>query len=83
MKKSLVTAGLSTRSAPPVDSSRSNCGGSAPRSWMTDELVQETCRVWSQAYEREVLEDEAMEILTNVKRLAETLLSIERSSQQT
>lgn len=45
---------------------------------MTDELVRETRQVWSQAYEREVSEDEAMEILTNVKRLAEVLIDVQR-----
>jgi hypothetical protein len=34
----------------------------------------ETRRVWSRAYGREVSDTEAIEILVNVRRLAETLL---------
>jgi hypothetical protein len=45
---------------------------------MTDELVRETRQVWSQAYQREVSQDEALEILTNVKRLAEALMDVQR-----
>ena len=37
-------------------------------------LLAETRRVWSQAYGRVISTDEAVEILTNVKRLAETLM---------
>ena len=61
-----------------MDTSRVGCGDVVSCSWMTDELVLETRQVWSQAYEREVSEDEAMEILTNVKRLAEALIDVQR-----
>ena len=78
VKKSLHPAGLSARNEPPVDTSRVGCGDVVSRAWMNDELVQETRQVWSEAYEREVSEDEAMEILTNVKRLAEALIDVQR-----
>lgn len=42
--------------------------------WITGELLVETQRVWSEAYGREVSADEAVEILSNVKRLAAALL---------
>ena len=42
--------------------------------WITQELLVETQRVWSKAYGREVSTSEAVEILTNVRRLTEVLL---------
>ena len=42
--------------------------------WIPDELLAETRRVWSKAYGRMISTDEAVEILTNVKRLAEVLM---------
>ena len=42
--------------------------------WLSDERIAETRRVWSKAYGRVISEDEAVEILTNVRRLAEVLL---------
>jgi len=43
--------------------------------WITDELLAETRRVWSEAYGRVISVDEATEILMNVKRFAEVLLA--------
>ena len=42
--------------------------------WMSDELIADTRRVWSAAYGRVLGVDEAVEILTNVRRLAEVWL---------
>lgn len=42
--------------------------------WITDELLCETRRVWSKVYRRPIGDDEAMEILMNVKRFGEVLL---------
>ena len=42
--------------------------------WISEELLTETQRVWSEAYGREIAADEAIEILVNVRRLAEVLL---------
>jgi hypothetical protein len=42
--------------------------------WISDELLAETQWVWSQAYDREIAADEAIQILLNVRRLAEVLL---------
>lgn len=50
----------------------------APRplsmAWMTDELIDETRRVWSVGYGRVIATEEAVEILMNVRRFAETML---------
>lgn len=45
--------------------------------WMSDERIAEARRVWSKAYGRVISEDEAVEILANVRRLAEVLLRAE------
>ena len=49
--------------------------------WLSDERIAETRRVWSKAYGRVISEDEAVEILTNVRRLAEVLLRAEEEKQ--
>ena len=41
--------------------------------WITDDLLDHTRKVWSSEYGRVISEDEALEILMNVKRLAEVL----------
>ena len=46
--------------------------------WISDALLAETVEVWSQAYGRPLDQDEAVEILVNVKRLAEALLDAKR-----
>ena len=45
---------------------------------MSDELIADTRRVWSAAYGRVITEDEAVEILNNVRRLADVLVRAER-----
>lgn len=42
--------------------------------WISDELLVKTIDVWSRNYGRPISEDEAVEILMNVKRFAEVLL---------
>jgi len=42
--------------------------------WVSDELITETQRLWSERYGREISVEEAIEILHNVKRFAEMLL---------
>ena len=44
--------------------------------WITDDLLACTRDAWSRCIGRDVPEDEAIEMLLNVKRLAETLLNI-------
>ena len=50
--------------------------GERPRStaWITEEWVERAVDVWSEAYGRPISEDEAVEILMNLKRLGEVLL---------
>jgi len=49
--------------------------------WITDDLLAETQTVWSRAYGRAIGADEAVEILTNVKRLAEVLVKSRRGGK--
>jgi len=46
--------------------------------WISDELLAKTIDVWSTNYGRPISEDEAVEILMNVKRLGEALLKARR-----
>lgn len=46
--------------------------------WMSDELIADTRRVWSAAYGRVISTDEAVEILNNVRRLADLMLRAQR-----
>lgn len=50
--------------------------------WLSDERIAEARRVWSTAYGRVISEDEAVEILTNVRRLAEVLLRAEETKEK-
>lgn len=50
--------------------------------WLSDERIAEARRVWSKAYGRVISEDEAIEILTNVRRLAEILLRAEEEKRK-
>ncbi len=49
--------------------------------WLSDERIAEARRVWSKAYGRVISEGEAIEILTNVRRLAEVLLRAEEEKE--
>jgi len=49
-------------------------GRSLFMAWISDDLLAKTQRVWSRAYGRPVSEEEAVEILINVKRTAEVLM---------
>ncbi len=58
-------------------------GGVRPLStqWLSDKRIAEARRVWSKASGRVISEDEAVEILTNVRRLAEILLHAEEEKE--
>lgn len=56
-------------------------GRALSMAWISDELIRDTQRVWSPRYGRDLSEDEAVEILMNVKRLAELLLEITQERQ--
>jgi len=42
--------------------------------WITDELIEEHQRIWSRMYRRVITEEEAVEIIMNIRRFAETVL---------
>ena len=50
--------------------------------WLTDERIADARRVWSKAYCRVISNDEAIEILKNVRRLAEILLRAEEEKRR-
>ena len=50
--------------------------------WLSDERIAEARRVWSKAYGRVISEDEAIEILTNVRRLAGVLLRVQEENER-
>lgn len=47
--------------------------------WITQELFAETRQVWSKEYGRIISDEEVVEILVNVRRLAEALLHASQS----
>ena len=46
--------------------------------WVTGELVEDTRRVWSKRYGRLITPEEAVEILVNVKKVAEAFMKAMR-----
>ncbi|QNN24728.1 hypothetical protein HED60_21440 [Planctomycetales bacterium ZRK34] len=46
--------------------------------WIPDDLLAETIELWSESYGRLISEDEAVEILMNVKRMGELLVRLRR-----
>ncbi len=79
-------AGLSEEVETPLESTGLHRGimgthgaGGAPErplslAWITDDLVTYTREVWTGQLGREVSEEEAVEMLVNVKRVAEAML---------
>ena len=50
--------------------------GPLSAAWISDDLLRNTREVWSELAGREISADEAVEILINVKNLAEMLLDM-------
>ena len=50
--------------------------------WLSGERIAEARRVWSKAYGRVISAEEAIEILRNVRRLAEVLLRAEEEKER-
>lgn len=48
--------------------------------WIPDDLLAETIELWSESYGRPISEDEAVEILMNVKRMGELLVRMRREA---
>ena len=55
--------------------------GRLRHSWISDALFAETRHVWSRTYGREITIAEVIEILTNVRRLTETLFNATREDE--
>ncbi len=72
MKNLAKRAGIST---PNLEDHHDSPGRPRSLQWITDELLAETRQVWSTAYGRVLSEEEAVEILRNVKRFAEAILN--------
>ena len=58
-------------------------GGDRPLSqqWLTGERIAKARDVWSKAYGRVISPEEAIEILTNVRQLAEVLIRAEEEKE--
>lgn len=65
-----VSVTITTESSPP---------GPLP-AWITPALLAQTIEFWSEAYGRPVGTAEAVELLTNVKRLGEALIRARREA---
>jgi hypothetical protein len=50
--------------------------------WLTDDRIDQARLVWSQAYGRVISREEAIEILLNVRRLADVLLHVREESER-
>ena len=50
--------------------------------WLSEERIAEARRVWSKVYGRVLSDDEAIEILMNVRRLADVLLRAEEEKRK-
>ncbi len=65
------------RSGPHVDAEEVGIGRFTIE-WITPELLQEAREVWSEVYGQDVTAGEAVEILSNIKSLAELVLDMKR-----
>ncbi len=72
----LVTAGEQGVTEPDVETKPLSSA------WISNDLLRRTVEVWSEAYGRPISEDEAMEILMNIKRMAELLLEMRKEAGQ-
>jgi hypothetical protein len=53
-----------------------------PPEWMSEELIRDTARVWSSHSGQPISRADAVEILTNVRRLAEVLLRVRQNRSE-
>jgi hypothetical protein len=78
MDESPSTAGFRAQKMEHVKGLRPGAKRPLSLAWISDELLERTQRVWSEAYGRDVDELEAVEILMNVKQMAEVLKKARR-----
>ena len=74
-------AGLPTQTGYPRPEPSPAASRPLSTQWLSDERIAEARRVWSKAYGRVISGDEAVEILMNVRRLAEVLLHAEEEGK--
>ena len=48
--------------------------------WISDDLIRDTQKVWAKVTGKPVSTDDAIEMLTNVRRLAEVLMDAKRNT---
>lgn len=82
MPSSVQLAGFPTTTGHHGSEPGSVAARSLSTQWLSDERIAEARRVWSKAYGRVISEEEAIEILTNVRRLAEVLLNAEEEKRK-
>lgn len=75
------TTGNFSRHTPNVHTDWREAGRPASIAWITDELLQYTREVWSKVYGCSVSEEEAIEMLLNVKRLAGVMWKASREKE--
>ena len=74
MANSPEKPGLLPKNVAPVQGPGQAPGRPLSMAWISDDLLERTQRVWTNAYGRPVDELEAIEILMNVKQMAEVLM---------
>jgi hypothetical protein len=74
--------GLSGDSEAPVERQEAPRRRPMSLAWISDALLEETIEAWSEAYGRRISEEEAVEILTNIKQLGEVLLEAWREADR-
>ena len=72
------STGLPSENSPHVTLPKVEAERALSMAWIPDDLLAKTQRVWSKTYGRPVGEEEAVEILTNVKHLARALMKAKR-----
>ena len=80
-KMSQESTGLKAEVTAPVELSKQAPGRPAMLAWIDDDLLAYTQRVWSKHLGRPVPESEAIEMLVNVKRLAEVMMKAVRQQE--
>ena len=79
MKKARNETGFRAGSEQGCPSSGAVLPRSPGTAWITEEAIADTRQVWSPDYGRELTDAEAIEILVNVRDLAEVLVQAKRN----
>ncbi len=68
------------RDSASIDGITSNKTTPLSTQWISEELLLETRKLWSKAYKRVISNEEAVEILMNVKLAAEVLVRMQKEN---